>query len=46
MSLDEIDWLNKYNAEVLSKVGPLLRETGDSEAMEYVASFIRCRDRR
>lgn len=39
MSLDEIDWLNKYNAEVLSKVGPLLRETGDSEAMECVHSL-------
>ena len=33
MSLDELEWLNKYNAEVRDKVGPLLRETGDHEAV-------------
>lgn len=36
MSLDELEWLNKYNAEVRDKVGPLLRETGDHEAVEWL----------
>lgn len=36
----ELEWLNAYNREVLDKVGPLLRETGDDEAVRCVA--LRC----
>lgn len=34
MSMDELEWLNRYNAEVRDKVGPLIREAGDEEALE------------
>lgn len=37
--MDELEWLNRYNAEVREKVAPLLRETGDEEAMECVRSL-------
>ncbi|POY74768.1 hypothetical protein BMF94_2244 [Rhodotorula taiwanensis] len=36
MSMDELEWLNRYNAEVREKVAPLLRETGDEVAMEWL----------
>ncbi|BGP19534.1 hypothetical protein JCM10213v2_007629 [Rhodosporidiobolus nylandii] len=36
MTLDELEWLNSYNREVREKVGPLLRETGDEEAVAWL----------
>ncbi|GAA5995320.1 aminopeptidase P [Rhodotorula paludigena] len=36
LELRELEWLNKYNAECLAKVGPLLRETGDADAVEWL----------
>ncbi|GAA6025003.1 hypothetical protein JCM8202_002185 [Rhodotorula sphaerocarpa] len=36
MSMDELEWLNRYNAEVRDKVGPLIREAGDQEALEWL----------
>ncbi|OCF44256.1 xaa-Pro aminopeptidase [Kwoniella heveanensis CBS 569] len=32
----EREWLNDYHAEVLEKIGPLLRETGDQRAVEWL----------
>ncbi|GAA5914813.1 hypothetical protein JCM6882_007280 [Rhodosporidiobolus microsporus] len=36
MSLDELEWLNAYHREVRDKVGPLLRETGDEDAVAWL----------
>ncbi|BGP42998.1 hypothetical protein JCM10449v2_007013 [Rhodotorula kratochvilovae] len=36
LELRELEWLNRYNAEVLAKVGPLVRDTGDKDAIEWL----------
>ncbi|GAA6018152.1 hypothetical protein JCM10207_006095 [Rhodosporidiobolus poonsookiae] len=36
LALDELEWLNAYNRTVREKVGPMLRETGDEEAVEWL----------
>ncbi|TNY17118.1 Creatinase/aminopeptidase [Rhodotorula diobovata] len=36
LEMRELEWLNAYNREVLDKVGPLLRETGDDEAVRWL----------
>ncbi|GAA5953685.1 hypothetical protein JCM21900_001702 [Sporobolomyces salmonicolor] len=36
LSLDELEWVNKYNAECRTKLEPMLRETGDQEAWEWL----------
>ena len=37
LEMRELEWLNSYNAEVLAKVGPLVRDAGDQLALECVS---------
>ncbi|KPV71498.1 uncharacterized protein RHOBADRAFT_40316 [Rhodotorula graminis WP1] len=36
LEMRELEWLNSYNAEVLAKVGPLVRDAGDQLALEWL----------
>ncbi len=36
LTADEKSWLNEYHSEIYDKISPLLKEVGDTRALEWL----------